>query len=82
MSETIKKINSFFKDIDRKRLNFIQSKILLTERQEKIFDMFYIKDQNIDFIADTLFVSPMTINHELKIIRKKLLRILEEDYEN
>lgn len=82
MSETIKKINSFFKDIDRKRLTFIQSKILLTERQEKIFDMFYIKDQNIDFIADTLFVSPMTINHELKIIRKKLLRILEEDYEN
>lgn len=82
MSETIKKINSFFKDIDRKRLNFIQSKILLTERQEKIFDMFYIKDQNIDFIADTLFVSAMTINHELKIIRKKLLRILEEDYEN
>lgn len=82
MSETIKKINSFFKDIDRKRLTFIQSKILLTERQEKIFDMFYIKDQNIDFIADTLFVSSMTINHELKIIRKKLLRILEEDYEN
>lgn len=82
MSETIKKINSFFKDIDRKRLTFIQSKILLTERQEKIFDMFYIKDQNIDFIADTLFVSPMTINHELKMIRKKLLRILEEDYEN
>lgn len=82
MSETIKKINSFFKDIDRKKLTFIQSKILLTERQEKIFDMFYIKDQNIDFIADTLFVSPMTINHELKIIRKKLLRILEEDYEN
>lgn len=82
MSETIKKINSFFKDIDRKRLTFIQSKILLTERQEKIFNMFYIKDQNIDFIADTLFVSAMTINHELKIIRKKLLRILEEDYEN
>lgn len=82
MSETIKKINSFFKDIDRKRLNFIQSKILLTKRQEKIFDMFYIKDQNIDFIADALFVSSMTINHELKIIRKKLLRILEEDYEN
>jgi predicted DNA-binding protein YlxM (UPF0122 family) len=82
MSETIKKINSFFRDIDKKRLNFIQSKILLTERQEKIFDMFYIKDKNIDFIADTLFVSSMTINHELKIIRKKLFNILEEDYEN
>lgn len=76
MSDEIKRINSFFKDANKSELNKIESQILLTERQEKIFTMFYVKKQNIDFIADTLFVSSMTVNHELKIIRKKLLKLL------
>lgn len=76
MSDEIKKINSFFKDANKPELNKIESQILLSERQERIFTMFYIKKNNIDFIADTLFVSAMTVNHELKIIRKKLLKLL------
>lgn len=76
MSDEIKKINGFFKDANKSELNKIESQILLSERQEKIFIMFYVKKQNINFIADTLFVSAMTINHELKIIRKKLLKLL------
>lgn len=76
MSDEIKRINGFFKDANKSELNKIESQILLTERQEKIFTMFYVKKQNIDFIADTLFVSSMTVNHELKIIRKKLLKLL------
>lgn len=76
MSDEIKRINGFFKDANKSELNKIESQILLTERQEKIFTMFYVKKQNIDFIADILFVSSMTVNHELKIIRKKLLKLL------
>lgn len=76
MSDEIKRINGFFKDANKSELNKIESQILLTERQEKIFTMFYVKKQNINFIADTLFVSAMTVNHELKIIRKKLLKLL------
>lgn len=76
MSDEIKKINGFFKDANKSELNKIESQILLSERQEKIFTMFYVKKQNINFIADTLFVSSMTINHELKTIRKKLLKLL------
>lgn len=76
MSDEIKKINGFFKDANKSELNKIESQILLSERQEKIFTMFYVKKQNINFIADALFVSAMTINHELKIIRKKLLKLL------
>ena len=78
MSKLIKLINDFFRYADKKQLEKIESRILLTERQEKIFNMFYVKNQNIDFIADTLFVSNMTINNELKIIRKKLFDILSK----
>lgn len=79
MSKLIRFINDFFKYADKKQLEKIESKILLTERQEKVFNMFYIKNQNIDFIADNLFVSSMTINNELKIIRRKLYKILTEE---
>ena len=40
--------------------------------------MFYIKKQNINFIADSLLVSTMTINNELKAIRKKISKVMEE----
>lgn len=78
MSKTIKFINKFFKYANKKDVENVHSQILLTERQEKIFDMFYIKKLSIDFIADSLFISIMTVNNELKTIRKKLMSILEE----
>ena len=58
-------------------MNRLSDKILLSERQEKIFTMFYIKKQNINFIADSLFVSTMTMNNELKAIRKKISKVME-----
>ena len=45
----------------------------LSERQSKIFDMFYIKRKDIGFIADSLFVSRSVVDVELKGIRRKLM---------
>ena len=56
MSIITKRINRFFKDATKEDVNRLSDKILLNERQEKIFTMFYIKKQNINFIADSLFV--------------------------
>lgn len=78
MSIITKRINRFFKDATKEDVNKLSDKILLSERQEKIFTMFYIKKQNINFIADSLFVSTMTINNELKAIRKKISKVMEE----
>ena len=77
MSIITKRINRFFKDATKEDVNKLSDKILLSERQEKIFTMFYIKKQNINFIADSLFVSTMTINNELKAIRKKISKVME-----
>ena len=77
MSIITKRINRFFKDATKEDVNRLSDKILLSERQEKIFTMFYIKKQNINFIADSLFVSTMTINNELKAIRKKISKVVE-----
>lgn len=79
MSKIIKNINNFFKKAVKKDIDKINNEIVLSERQQKIFEMFYIKKQNIDFIADSLCVCRMVINNELKIIRNKIARILKLD---
>lgn len=75
----IKRINDFFRKAVKKDVEQITSNIVLSERQKIIFDMFYIKRQNIDFIADSLCVCKMVVNNELKIIRGKIAKILEID---
>ena len=77
MSKIIKKINDFFRNAIKKDVDKINNELVLSERQQKIFEMFYIKKQNIDFIADSLCVCKMVINNELKIIRNKIAKILE-----
>ena len=77
MSKIIKKINDFFRNAIKKDVDKINNELVLSERQQKIFEMFYIKKQNIDFIADSLCVCKMVVNNELKIIRDKIAKILE-----
>lgn len=77
MSKIVTTINNFFRNALRKDVDDIKGKILLSERQDKIFDMFYIKKQNINFIADTLNVCPMVINNELKAIRQKIIKVID-----
>lgn len=77
MSKIIKKINDFFRNAIKKDVDKINSELILSERQRKIFEMFYLKKQNIDFIADSLCVCRMVVNNELKAIRIKLARVLE-----
>lgn len=77
MSVIIKRINEFFRKAVKKDIDKINSEIILSDRQREIFEMFYVKKQNIDYIADSLCVCKMVVNNELKIIREKIARILQ-----
>ena len=77
MSAITRKINEFFRKAVKKDVDKIKSEIILSERQQQIFEMFYIKKQSIDFIADTLCVCRMVVNNELKVIREKIAKIIE-----
>ena len=76
MSISVLKINAFFRHADMSDVEEIQKKIILSERQNKIFEMYYIKKQDRGFIADTLYVSQSVVSEELKSIREKLLKFL------
>ena len=77
MNATVRKINQWFKTATRAEVNDLLSKIILSERQTRIFEMFYLKRQNIGFIADTLCCSPTVISEELFLIRDKISVIIQ-----
>ena len=72
----VKEINKYFETATRADVNDLLSKIILSERQTRIFELFYIKDMNIGFIADTLGCSQSVISVELKEIRSKIYAII------
>lgn len=76
MSTMVKTVNKFFKTAIKSEVDEIKNKILLSERQEDIFDRYYIKKQDVNFIADTLNICPIVVSNELRLIRFKLMKIL------
>ena len=78
MSATVRKINEWFKNANRYDVNELLEKIILSERQARIFEMFYLKRQNIGFIADSLGFSERVISEELDLIRCKILSVISQ----
>jgi DNA-directed RNA polymerase specialized sigma subunit len=76
MHSIVRTINAYFIIATRADVNELLSKIILSERQQRIFEMFYLKRQNIGFIADTLGFSERVISEELDIIRRKISTVI------
>ena len=74
----VRTINAYFKIATRADVNELLSKIILSDRQMKIFEMFYEKRQNIGYIADTLGYSERVISEELEMIRHKISAIIQQ----
>ena len=72
----VKAVNAFFAGANRADVDSMKDKIILSDRQDIIFTMFYLQKKDIGYIADTLCVSQAVINRELKKIRDKILSIL------
>ena len=72
MSAIVRTINAYFKIATRSDVNELLSKIILSERQQRIFEMFYLKRQNIGYISDNLYISERVVSEELNIIRNKM----------
>ena len=73
MSTTSKAVNEFFRNAVRKDVDGLVYDLLLTKRQERIYEMFYIQKLDINFIADTVGCCPRVVQKELRIIRKKIV---------
>ena len=76
MSEIVKCVNKFFKYATKPQVDYILNNTLLSERQTDIFYRFFIKKQDLNFIADTLGICPRIVTKELSIIRHKIIIFL------
>lgn len=77
MSKIVKRINEFFKAAIKKDVEKVKDEIILTERQDRIFHLFYVQGKEIDYIADEICACPMVVNKELKIIREKIIKVID-----
>lgn len=82
MSDTSRKINAFFRNASRADVSMVKSEILLSERQERILEMFYIKRHDVGFIADTLGCAPVVVYKELAKVRKKISDFISNSDKN
>lgn len=76
MSQEVKNVNQFLKTAIRSEIDDIVEKLALSDRQLKIFEMFYVQKKDILFIADEIGISEPVVNRELKIVRIKLIKVL------
>ena len=76
MSSESKAVNDFFRDALKKDVDSLLANLVLTDRQNTIFMMKYIKGYDINFIADTLGCCSRVIQKELKHIRAKIAKHL------
>lgn len=75
MSAIVLEINKFFRFATKSDIDKLLENMILTERQKRIFEMFYIKKQGRGFTADTLFISESEVSKELRLIRSKMLKV-------
>lgn len=57
---------------NREEIEAVLGKLILSDRQSQIVEMFYLRKLNINYIADTLGFCSNVVDRDLIIIRKKL----------
>lgn len=76
MSQLVKTINEYFRNALKIDIDHMAEQLALSDYQYDIFYRYYVRKQNIDFIADTVGNSSDGISKDLKRIRKKIVRFL------
>lgn len=65
-------INNYFSHATKKNVEELLSQIIFSDRQEFIFNQYYIHKKSCGWIADELCVSVSVVTKELHEIRNKL----------
>lgn len=73
---TVRIVNRFFNKATKSDIDKVMSEIILSERQSKVYDLYFIKRHNVGFIADSLFISPTVIYREINRIRNKVFGVI------
>ena len=76
MSELSKKVNSFFLEATRTDVEKLKNDMLISDHLYKVFEMRYIQNKDINFIAYTTGYSRGKIEADLRKIRKKISKLI------
>jgi len=74
--DKVKLINSYFSSADKNSILDLKNKVLFSERQNIIFDLYYVQKKDCGYIADMLCVCPGVITKELHKMREKMFKFI------
>lgn len=74
MSESVRRVNGFFRNAVKRDIEGLHEQLLLTDRQYRIYSLFYIERKDINYISDCVYISPRAVEKELRVIRKKIVK--------
>lgn len=77
MSEMSKQVNRFFNEATKSDVEKLKSELLITEHLNEVFEMRYIKGNDINFIAYKTGYSRGKIEADLRKLRKKIYKFIE-----
>lgn len=73
----VTEINALFGVITSIEVDNLKKQIIMTDRQLKVFDSYYIQRKTVAVIADKLNCSDSVINRELRKIREKIIKVID-----
>lgn len=76
MSEIVRNINALFKTALRSDVDDLLGKLALSDRQTRIFEMFYVQKKDIWMISNEIGVCEAVVNRELKKVRTKIAKAM------
>lgn len=76
MSELSKKVNKFFNFTPKSEINEIKNNMILSEHLQKVFELRYIQNKDIDYIAYVTGYSRGKIEADLRKIRNKISKLI------
>ncbi len=74
-----RKVNRFFRHAVKRDIEGLEEQLLLTDRQYKIYRLFYLEHKDLNFISDCVYISPSAVEKELRLIREKIVNHMRFD---
>lgn len=69
---SVRRVNRLFLTMTESGLDALRKACLLSKRQEAVMELYFVRRNDVNFVADTIGISQRTVGREIAVIREKV----------